>query len=151
MDEDAEHEHKPVVPFDDQPWYRRAAYAVVYNPIAVVLVLLFVAVVALLILLQSARAESQHLQEQGDALEAQNDQLLNIAQDTNSLADFIKSCTDPDGKCAKEQQANQAALVGSLNEYNLWAAWCAQRPGSENPDTFVSCVEDKLVPTEPGD
>jgi Tfp pilus assembly protein PilN len=74
--------------------------------------------------------------------------ILRQSQANHALAEQVKSCTDPAGKCYQEQQARTADIVGvpkgPINTVTVLAIYCQATKGAGTVPTIIACVEDQL-------
>jgi hypothetical protein len=74
--------------------------------------------------------------------------LLNALRDTQATMVAIqrqtRACVTPGTACSdaklKQDQATIAAITGGTNEFALYAAYCADRPGHQSLDKIRSCA-----------
>jgi hypothetical protein len=74
--------------------------------------------------------------------------LLNALKDTQATMVAIqrqtRACVTPGTACSdaklKQDQATIAAIIGGTNEFSLYAAYCADRPGHQSLDKIRACA-----------
>ena len=84
--------------------------------------------------------------EQAATIKELTEQIADTQQSSQSLLDLITSCTDPDGKCAKESQAAAAANRGAINAANWLALYCRDQilPEVWTYRELIGCVGRRL-------
>lgn len=68
----------------------------------------------------------------------------NISEQVQRVVSQLKSCSTPNGRCYKEQQALTATQNGQINAITYLAVSCADRPGTQSDAEIRSCVASKL-------
>jgi hypothetical protein len=74
--------------------------------------------------------------------------VLNALRDTQATMVAIqrqtRACVTPGTACSdqklKQDQATIAAIIGGTNEFSLYAAYCADRPGHQSLDKIRACA-----------
>lgn len=79
---------------------------------------------------------------QQSSSEAERATIANTSKRTESIAEQIKSCVDPEGECAKRGQATTAEAVAALNRATLVIVKCADE--YDGADAIDRCVAARL-------
>lgn len=66
------------------------------------------------------------------------------SKQTNAVAQRVESCTTPGRECFKRGQDATAAAVASINQVAVYAAVCADRPGTTTVPRIQRCIEELL-------
>ena len=70
--------------------------------------------------------------------------LLYNAVVNRALLNEVRSCTNPQGECAKRGAEATGTAVESINKVVVYAALCADKPGYQSRDDIEACVLDLL-------
>lgn len=101
--------------------------------LVIVAVIAFTITAALVVILQ--RQSTGH---------ATQDKLVKIVTGVQQTNRFIKDCTDPNGECYQQSQANQAAVLGRVQDIFVDVAAltvvCARESGNVTVEQVKACV-----------
>lgn len=139
----------------DQKRYTRASLATRALIVIVALMWLPTPLVLVKVLTTATDAETaaseaieqnETIKRQGAQIKALTEQIAETQQSSQSLLDLITSCTDPDGKCAKQGQAQAAANRGAINAANWLALYCRDQVLADHYTyrELIGCVGRRL-------
>lgn len=83
--------------------------------------------------------------ERADADRTRDEQTAETAGDAARAAERIEDCTTPGRRCFEESQERLGQTVGSLNDYALAAAYCADRPGPQTIVELEDCIRGEVA------
>lgn len=63
-----------------------------------------------------------------------------IAEDTKATLDLVQGCVTVGESCYQQGQSQTAAAVGSINDFAIWAAACADQPGTQAVEEIEHCI-----------
>lgn len=67
------------------------------------------------------------------------------AEEAARSADRIEDCTTPGRECFEESQERLGRTVGSLNDYALAAAYCADQVGAQTIVQLEDCIRGEVA------
>lgn len=123
-------------------WQKYAEISI-RNPVFVIELLLVILLIAILYAVTSLRGVTADLKEEQTAR-------ISIAQQNQRILREIRSCTNPNGVCAKRGNDSQGAAISTINKVSVYAAFCANsQPPPASVADVEACVRKELAQSTP--
>lgn len=87
--------------------------------------------------------------EKAEADRERAKQTAETAENAARAAARIEDCTTPGRPCFVESQERLRATVGSINDYALAAAVCADAPGAQTIEQLERCILEEITAQQP--
>jgi hypothetical protein len=115
----------------DQTMIDKIAASTIYSKRWVIDILLLILLISLSVLLVGTRSTYN--------------QTLLVGKQDQTILEQIKSCTDPQGVCAKRGTQTAAQAVTQINSISILAAFCASKtPPPVSASAIKQCVDAEL-------
>lgn len=118
--------------------WRNYANINIRNPVFIIELLLIILLIAILYAVTSLRGVTAELRDS-------QTERISLSTQNGIILREIKSCTDPEGACAKRGAAQQLEAIQTINQISVYAAYCASvQPAPVSVTDVETCVSKQL-------